>query len=309
VPSTETWLAHNNPIPADAYLLLHRSLQAHIAALLKGHASYERVQRYFGLRAMHPGACKQDLLPLLVYTALSPNVYTVALPLTAAWALYLAAAHIMDEAQDTGSFSGANDSIIVLSAANKALAELDTDIDTLRDVLAAFGEGTMISGGAQKGELSHGRSWSREMYFRYIGGKSAAIIAVGAWLGGRLATDDDDTLALLKSFGLALGMILQIGDDCQDLAEDLVQGTFTLPVIEGLSMIDHQDYPRVQELTGKSPLSVQEAHKLVTTLTHMGAVLACQRLMRVYQVQAAAAFQVIPGLAAHFADYVMPEVP
>ncbi len=39
----------------------------------------------------------------------------------------------------------------------------------------------------------------------------------------------------------------------------------------------------------------------------MGATDACNRVVRAFQVQAAAIFKVIPGLETYFANYVVPK--
>jgi len=159
----------------------------------------------------------------------------------------------------------------------------------------------------RRGEWKHGRFWSKSDYFRSIAGKAAAIIATGVWLGGRLATDDSQTLTALKEFGLALGMSIQISDDCLDLAEDLMNGTFTLPVIEGLALPEHPDYPALQRLLNRRPLTAVDAQEIIRTLEGMGALTRCKRIIRAYQVQAAAAFTLFPGLEPHFANYVAAE--
>lgn len=247
---------------------------------------------------------RQDLLPLLAYTAMSNQSTSVAMPLTAAWALHLAAAHLVDAAQDGGSLEGLHQSILALGAANVALAELNADRDTLCDLLDAMGRVAALGARAQGDEYVYGRTWSRAAYFRSIAGKSAAIIATGIWLGGRLATVDEQILAALQEFGLALGMAIQISDDCLDLAEDLVNGTFTLPVIEGLALVEHPDHPTLKQLLSQQPIKVENTQEIMQILERMGALAKCQQVIRAYQIQAAAIFTLFPSLEPYFASYV-----
>jgi geranylgeranyl pyrophosphate synthase len=111
-------------------------------------------------------------------------------------------------------------------------------------------------------------------------------------------------LAMLKEFGLALGMAIQISDDCSDIVDDLTNGIYTLPVIEGLAMSDHLKHPKLQQLLSQPVLQRQDAHQVETVLEQMGAIKTCRRLIRAYQVQVEAVFDVLPGLRPYFADYV-----
>lgn len=287
-------------------LQVYESLLAYIDSLFAGFpgSSTNQVQTYLDLRRTHLPSISQDLLPVLVYTAVSKHLPDIAIPLTAAWTLHLAACHLLDDAQDNQKIQQANGCVTALGVANVALAQLSTDQETLCAILDAFGRVTALATNAQSAEYSPGYVRSRAEYFRGVGGKAAAIIATGAWVGGRLATDDQATLDILKEFGLAWGMAMQIGDDCLDLAEDLACGLYTLPVIEGLSKTDHPDLPRLKQLVSRSSLSSREIETIVTILETMGAVDACRRLGRAYQMQAAAVFHVFPGLEPYFATYV-----
>lgn len=285
----------------------HGELRAFVDVLLSELPESGAVSEYFVKRARHEQAVKQDLLPLLVYQAVGNRAHSKAMPLVAAWALYLAASHLLDEAQDNGRFQAVNDGVIALGLANVALAQLDVDEDTLRDILDAVGRVAVLGANAQSDELEHGRIRSRTDYFRNIIGKAASIIATGVWIGGRMATGDSETLSLLKEFGLALGITIQISDDCLDLAEDLANGTYTLPVIEGLSMTAHPEYLRLKRLIDGTSLQEGAAEEVVQVLERMGAIDACRRMARAYQAQVAAVFEPLPGLATYFADYVAPE--
>lgn len=286
---------------------VHQEMQALINECLSECITSERsghVSSYFSRRGQSQRAIKQDLLPLLVFTAISNQPYIRALPLAACWALHLAAAHLIDAVQDRGDIAGVHASVLALGVANIVLAQLEVDGDAVRDILDAVGRVVVLGVQAQGDELRHGRIWTRDDYFRSIAGKAASIIATGAWMGGRLVTEDGTTLTALKEFGFALGMTIQISDDCLDLEEDLENGTYTLPVIEGLTLTTHTDYPQLEQLLQRSPLLVEERQAIVRILENMGVFVACQRLIRAYQVQSAAAFLLFPKLEPYFCDYV-----
>jgi Polyprenyl synthetase len=286
---------------------IYKELCSFVDALLSNFPGSESVSVYFAKRSRHKPSIRQDLMPLLVYKAVGGQVDISTMPLAASWALNLAASHFLDDAQDNGRFQNVNDGVMALGAANVALAQLDTDEDTLRDILDAIGRVAALGANAQNDELRNGRIWSQADYFRNVAGKAAAIIATGVWMGGRLATNETETLNLLKEFGLALGMANQISDDCLDLIEDLTQGTYTLPVIKGLAMTEHADHPTLKQLIDQSSLGERDVKAIVDILTSMGAIDDCKRIVRAYQVQAAALFKILPGLEAYFANYVVPK--
>lgn len=272
---------------------LHGSSTAKILSYLEMHSQQQRFIR-------------QDLLPLFVWRAISGQSYERAILLAAGWALYLAAAHFLDDAQDRKNIEYANASAAALGLANRVLAQLQTDQDTLRDILDAFGRAAVLGANAQDDERARGRIWSRAEYFQTIAGKSAVIISTGVWAGGRLATNNSETLAILKEFGLAWGMATQISDDCLDLEDDLGNSLYTLPVIEGLLKTDHPEYPTLSTILKKTTLSQQDVQMVAAILDKMGVIALCRRVAGAYQAQAAAAFDVIPELRIYFADYVTP---
>jgi len=267
-------------------------------------SSTAMILSYLENHGKHEKFIRQDLLPLFVYLTISGQTYERSIPLATGWALYLAAAHFLDDAQDNGNMEYANTSAAAIGLANIALAQLQADQSTLRDILDAFGRVMVLGANAQIAEQSPGRIRSRTEYFQATAGKAAVIISTGVWAGGRLATNDSQNLAILREFGLAWGMAMQISDDCLDLEDDLINGLYTLPVIEGLSRIDHHDYPTLNALLSKTVLSRQDAQEVVSILDRMGTITFCKRLVRAYQSQASATFNVIPELAMYFSDYV-----
>lgn len=298
---TSTDLSSGSSLPLSA---VYNEVSSFVAMLLADYPGSGSIAAYFAARAQHEGAVKQDLLPLLVFMAIDNRGYGKAIPLAAAWGLHLAAAHLVDEAQDRGNLANVHDSVLALGAANVALAQLDSDEDALRDLLDAMGQVAILSIHSQRGEQNDGSIRSRTEYFRSIAGKAAAIIATGIWLGGRLATDDAQTLTALKEFGLALGMAIQLSDDCFDLAEDLSNGIFTLPVIEAMALVDHPQHDVLARLLDQGKLPPAAVRQVIHILAEMGAVAACERIIRAYQIQAAAAFAIFPGLGEYFSNYV-----
>lgn len=290
----------------------HDVLRQFVGKLLVDCQGGELISNYFEVRSQHLAAVRQDLLPLLVYEATSKQSYEDAMPVTAAWALYLAAAHSLDKLQDDQSQRRimnflplpVTSAIIALGSANMALAAQEVGCEKLPEMLVAIGEVTVNGAIAQRNEMLNGRVWTKQDYFFNIASKSAAILATGMWLGAVLTMEDEQSLTMIRELGLSLGMMVQIADDCLDLAQDLGNGTYTLPVIEALAMKTHPGEAKLKQLLNHHPLSEDEIDTVITILNDMGVITACRRVARAYQVQAAAALTAFPALAPVFVDYV-----
>jgi geranylgeranyl pyrophosphate synthase len=209
---------------------------------------------------------------------------------------------MLDAAQDKGAMSAVNDAVIGLGATNMALARLDIDADTLLDILDALGRATALAATAQQGELAEGGVPTRKSYFARTASKAALLIATGIWMGGRLATDDEQMLAMLKEFGLAEGMAIQIADDCEDLVSDLMMGVFTLPVIEGMTRGDDWHVPQLGQLLNEKPMGRERAEQVAALLAQMGALASARQVADAYKAQARTIFSVLPGLEPFFAS-------
>lgn len=83
-------------------------------------------------------------------------------------------------------------------------------------------------------------------YWHVIENKTAALISTSARLGGMTGSTSDQVTNDLAEYGFRIGIVFQIADDLLDLLSteeeigkppgiDLVEGTYTLPVIHGLN--------------------------------------------------------------------------
>jgi geranylgeranyl pyrophosphate synthase len=83
---------------------------------------------------------------------------------------------------------------------------------------------------------------TRDRYFRWISGKTAAIFAMATESGAILSGAPEEAIIALRNYGLSLGLAFQIVDDILDftgeekemgkpVGSDLMQGALTLPVI------------------------------------------------------------------------------
>ena len=84
-------------------------------------------------------------------------------------------------------------------------------------------------------------------YLESISGKTASLMSASARVGGLVAGASRPWVDALTSYGRSLGMAFQIWDDIQDLTStdghlgkpaghDMVEGTYTLPVLRALAL-------------------------------------------------------------------------
>ncbi|HSH23754.1 MAG TPA: polyprenyl synthetase family protein, partial [Acidimicrobiales bacterium] len=153
----------------------------------------------------------------------------------------------------------------LLARASEIAASLGTEVAGL---LAAT-IGRLCEG--QVGELRTAFDVGRSeaSYLESINGKTASLMAASCRIGGLTAGLDRPQVDALTAFGEAFGMVFQIRDDVLDVigtdeslgkpaGQDLVQGTYTLPVIYALAEPEAGD--ELRALLGR-PLGPPERDK------------------------------------------------
>lgn len=119
-----------------------------------------------------------------------------------------------------------------------------------------------------------------DSYFVTIARKTASLMAAAARMGALAAGGSRAVADALASFGLAFGMAFQICDDIKDIVSkthelgkpaghDMVEGTYTLPVIYALE--DPGTGPRLRELLG-GPLDSGQREQATTLVLSSGGV-------------------------------------
>lgn len=131
----------------------------------------------------------------------------------------------------------------LLARASEIAASLGTEIAGL----LARTIGQLCEG--EVGQLQYAFNAGRpeESYFASIAGKTASLMSTAARIGGIVADAPREWVDALTSYGHSIGMAFQIWDDIQDLVStdgelgkpaghDMVEGTYTLPVIRALAL-------------------------------------------------------------------------
>ena len=130
----------------------------------------------------------------------------------------------------------------LLARASEIAADLGTEVaGLLAATIAALCEG-------QVREVRHAFDVDRseEAYLASISGKTASLLATAARIGAIVADHSRDVVDAVTDFGHNYGMAFQVVDDLLDVTatdeelgkpsgNDLMEGTYTLPVIRALA--------------------------------------------------------------------------
>jgi heptaprenyl diphosphate synthase len=186
----------------------------------------------------------------------------------------------------------------LLARASEIAASLGTEVAGL---LAAT-IGRLCEGQVEELKTAFDVGRSEEAYLSSIAGKTASLMAASCRIGALTAGLDRPQVDTLTRFGEAFGMAFQIRDDCLDVVgtdgalgkpagQDLVEGTYSLPVI--YAMADAEAGPELRALLGR-PVSSPEKDKARAIVCATGAIAAAIDVGRRYADLAADAVGALP---------------
>jgi octaprenyl-diphosphate synthase len=174
-------------------------------------------------------------------------------------------------------------------------------LDILSDAAAVIAEGEVMQL-ATANDLSTGES----AYLRMIHGKTAALFAAAAEVGGVIAAAPEAQVEALRTYGRSLGMAFQIVDDLLDYGgsaavlgkntgDDFREGKVTLPVLLAVAgardAVEMAFWRRVIETRDQRPEDLAEA---VGRMQAVGALAGAERRARAYAEEARGALDVLP---------------
>lgn len=245
-----------------------------------------------------------DLFPTLSCVAAGGSPEQ-ALSVTAAWVLFILSARIFDDLADgqkmaeewhsTNSQTTLALALFALGAANSVIAQIPSGTVS-KEISYAFNQALALAAKAQQ-ESSRANYPSLEQYLATIAAKTGFIFAVGAWSGAMMVSDPpcQQTIKSLYEYGLNIGIMDQIIDDCQDLAVDLAQGVWTLPVIYTVSQSAENDRHSLLALLGRAKGGeVDAVNTAVAHITTYGSLTWCLTAAFAYQQRAITALKNLP---------------
>ncbi|MGI8794740.1 MAG: polyprenyl synthetase family protein [Acidimicrobiales bacterium] len=178
----------------------------------------------------------------------------------------------------------------LMARASEIAASLGTEVAGLLGATI----GRLCEG--QVGELQTAFNVDRteDAYLASISGKTASLTAAACRIGGIVATLPRTSIDALTSFGEALGMVFQIRDDILDVigtdeelgkpaGQDLVEGTYSLPVLRALA--DPAIGPELRPLLGR-PLEAPERDKAREIIRQSSAVAEATAVAHEWAAQA-----------------------
>jgi geranylgeranyl pyrophosphate synthase len=225
-----------------------------------------------GLYAQQNGGTASILeLPALCSKATSGGSHAGVEVLTSIWALFYAAAHLLDSVEDQEP----NDVLIqtygmdrlvsistgLIFSAQCLLANLENfEIDSITACsLRVFANRSILRmSSGQHLDLTI-RNPTLEQAWQIAELKSGEFFRLACFLGARLGSSDPRILSRLSEFGQQLGIIKQIKDDLKDLwgngkeNSDLINQKWSLPICYALDVLPALDAERLIYTMQKIP--------------------------------------------------------
>lgn len=249
-----------------------------------------------------------DILPCLACHAAGGSVES-AIPVAGFWLLYFFASKIFDSVQDDDEHDqrwmadGVDDAIsyglAVMMAGNASLAHLtNTNVQSI--ILRGFSRTWAF---AAKSQTESQSILALDNYFKNIIASTGQIFATATWAGGRVATDDQETLQALRQYGLYTGIRLAILSDCRGLAgktdkpSDVAVGIYKLPVIYAASLENHPNHRELRSLLTGKRLDNAKTERVLSILSEMQAGAWSANIAQQYQQRAIDALASLPQQA------------
>jgi heptaprenyl diphosphate synthase len=169
----------------------------------------------------------------------------------------------------------------LLARASEIAASLGTEVAGL----LARTISQLCEGEVSEFRYSYDTSRSESAYMSCIAAKTASLMATSARVGALMSGAPRSFVDALTAYGHALGMAFQIWDDVRDLlsdedhigkpaGHDLVEGTYTLPVIRALAVAGAGDDLRAVLGSPLDPPARDKARDLVLSTLAVPASIA-----------------------------------
>jgi heptaprenyl diphosphate synthase len=160
---------------------------------------------------------------------------------------------VMDEAEQRRGVASVNarwGNLVAVLVGDLLMARASEIAAALGADIAALLASTIVdlcAGEVAQLEYSFDTGRSEEAYFRAISGKTASLTACATRMGAMVGGASKADIAALTTYGRAFGMTFQVWDDILDVVgtegqlgkpagHDMVEGTYTLPVIRALAI-------------------------------------------------------------------------
>ncbi len=203
-------------------------------------------------------------LVMLAYSALGGTDYEKAAPAAAAIELVHTASVVHDDINDHGVVRRGRPSVNAIWGRTFALLTGDFLFTKVYELMAPYkdlnidlAEATvaLVEGETLQAAAVKENNFTREVYYRIIALKTAALFKSAGCIGAKLANADEKIVEALGQFGYSVGLAFQIVDDVLDLTADSTQ----LGKTSGIDLAQGRGYVAAYSNNGHGNGAVAEA--------------------------------------------------
>jgi octaprenyl-diphosphate synthase len=207
-------------------------------------------------------------LLMLTYSALGGTDYPYAAPTAAAIELVHTASVVHDDINDHGIVRRGRPSVNAIWGRTFALLTGDFLFTKVYELMAPYkdlnidlAEATvaLVEGETLQASAVKENNFTREIYFKIISLKTAALFKAAASIGAKLANADQKTIDALGQYGYNIGLAFQIIDDVLDLTADSAQ----LGKTSGIDLAQGRGYAAAYSNNGHANTAVAQAEAVV----------------------------------------------
>ena len=165
-----------------------------------------------------------------------------------------------------------------------------TVLHALSDAVRRMSEGELL-----QIEKARFLDIDEETYFRIISDKTASLISACTAAGALSATDSDDMVERMRSYGEKLGLAFQIRDDLFDFGAvdagkpigiDMQEKKMTLPLIHALQQASKSDKKRVMKRVRTDEKSADDVKAIAAFAREHGGITYAQERMHTFAEEA-----------------------
>ncbi len=192
-------------------------------------------------------------------------------------------------------------------------------LDILADAAATIAEGEVLQLTAAANLAT-----TEEIYLKVVRGKTAALFAAAAEVGGVISGVDDTQVAALRTYGDALGIAFQIADDLLDyggdtgatgknVGDDFRERKLTLPVIKAVAKADTEERAFWQRTIEKGVQRDGDLDHALGLIAKHGTMSATRTEALEWSARAKASLNALPAhplrdMLSDLADYVVARI-
>jgi octaprenyl-diphosphate synthase len=192
-------------------------------------------------------------------------------------------------------------------------------LDILADAAATIAEGEVLQLTAAANLAT-----TEDIYLKVVRGKTAALFAAAAEVGGVISGVSDEQVAALRTYGDALGIAFQIADDLLDyggdtnttgknLGDDFRERKLTLPVIKAVARADDEERAFWKRTIEKGDQTDGDLDQALALIAKHGTMEATRAQALGWSATAKEALAVLPEhplrhMLSDLADYVVARI-